>query len=271
MVRVGVVLGGAVLVTAVLWTVVFSVVGVVAVFVAPPVGLFALAVAALPPATAFFVWLGRQGTPPVAGGPGVAGAPAVPLPLRSAYAVRVSAPGRVTRELLERGLLTAMDLAAPMAGPGAGGPWMPVDVTVSSPPAVRPLGDDGQPIGMLAEAGTVLAGPGPYQAVRHMIAAYEPAVAEGLLAAGEGTALGVFGEPVVAMERMPDVHPVGEARTTVRIVSRDGLASHVVVWRRGPLVGQLAARGDETLATILLGHATQAADDRLRAVLASLA
>lgn len=158
-----------------------------------------------------------------------------------------------------------------MAGPGAGGPWMPVDVTVSSPPAVRPLGDDGQPIGMLAEAGTVLAGPGPYQAVRHMIAAYEPAVAEGLLAAGEGTVLGVFGEPVVAMERMPDVHPVGEARTTVRIVSRDGLASHVVVWRRGPLVGQLAARGDETLATILLGHATQAADDRLRAVLTFLA
>ncbi|MEX2619554.1 MAG: hypothetical protein WD250_04980 [Egibacteraceae bacterium] len=54
-------------------------------------------------------------------------------------------------------------------------------------------------------------------------------------------------------------------------MGRAGRVSHVVVWRRGPLIAHVAVGGDETLAQILLGHATQVADLRLHHLLASMA
>jgi hypothetical protein len=168
-----------------------------------------------------------------------------------------------TRASLEPGLLTAIDLAASLAGPAAGHPWMPVAVESPTPPAVRVLAPHGSVLPMAAEAGIVLAGPGPRQAVRHMIAAYAPEVAGQALVAGDGNHLGVFGGEVVELRRVPDTLPVGEVRTTVRLTAADGLTSQVVLWRRGPLVAHLAVSGDEILAGMLLGHATRVADVRL--------
>lgn len=169
--------------------------------------------------------------------------------------------------MLDGALITALDLATPMAGPRPRGPWMPIEVTSPTPPAVCPLQADGTPVPMLVETGIVLAGPGPGQAVRHMVAAYPTGVAERCLAAGQDNRLGAFGADVAAMERLPDSHPVGEACTTMRIVGVDGLVSIVVVWRRAPCIAHLSVSGDELLATILLGHASQVADMRLRTLL----
>lgn len=72
------------------------------------------------------------------------------------------------------------------------------------------------------------------------------------------------------MGRVPDAYPIGEVRTAMRVVAATGVVSHVLVWRRGPLIAHLAASGDETLAAVLLGHATQTADLRLAQLLHAL-
>jgi hypothetical protein len=96
-----------------------------------------------------------------------------------------------------------------------------------------------------------------------MIAAYPQGVTETVFSSGQGNHLGAFGEEVAAMERQADIHPVGEACTTMRIVAHDGLVSHVLVWRHGPLITHLSISGDELLAGIILGHVSRVADARL--------
>jgi hypothetical protein len=224
----------------------FGFFGIAVLLVAPPVGMIALGLAALPLASVFFLGISRvaEQAPTIPGGP-------------------VQPGGAMTRARLEPALLTALDLAAPMAGPGPRGPWMPVDVTSEHPVAIRPLQADGSPLPLLAEAGVVLAGPLPRQAVRHMIAAYPPEVAGLALAAGHGNHLGAFGAPVAAMERIPDLLPAGEVGTSLRVVAADGTVTKVAIWRRGTLVAHVAVSGDETLAPVVLGHAVAVADQRL--------
>lgn len=229
-----------------LWAATFGLFGLAVLVVAPVLGLFAMVLAALPLASVLLLWLSSEADRPLTTTPGWK-----------------STAGPVARQTLETGLLSAVDLAVPMAGPGSNGPWMPVDVASATPPAVRLLGPDGEALPMLAEAGTVLAGPGPQQAVRHMIAAYAPGAAEAAFRIGEGNRFGFYGAEVTSLTRVPDAYPVGEARTTIRVLAATGVVSHVVMWRRGPLVAHLAASGDEALAGVLLGHATQAADGLL--------
>jgi hypothetical protein len=252
-------------VLACVWALVFGLFGFGVLLVAPPVGLLALGLAAMPLMTIGLRWMTADLS--LASREPGAGSSLTPGPPAAGYGAVMLDPYRFTRPMLEGGLVTALDLATPMAGPGRRGPWMPIDVTSTSPPAIRPIQPDGEIVPMIVEAGVVLAGPGPSQAVRHMIAAYPLGVAESVLSAAHGNHLGAFGDDVAIMERRPDAYPVGEVRTTMRIVAVTGLVSHVVVWRRGPLVAHLSVSGDELLAGILLGHATQVADLRLRHLL----
>jgi hypothetical protein len=268
MARMRSVLRGIAMAAGTVWVLGFGLFGVAVLLVAPPVGALALGLAALPVAGLFFGWIGRGAEPvsvsAMGAGPRLWSGPP------SHYARPMIDATRITREALEPGLITAIDLAGPLTGPAGGGPWMPIEVTSPSPPALRPMSPGGAHVPMVAEAGIVLAGPRPRQALRHMIAAYLPGVAETALRDGPGNELGAFGNEVAAMSRLPDTYPVGEVCTTVRIVDTSGLVSHVVVWRRGPLITQLAATGDETLMTVQLGHAARVADSRLQHLLIAL-
>lgn len=258
------VLVAAGLAVAALWTLGLGLFGGVVLFIAPPVGLVALGIAALPLGTIFCLWVSRAAEVPRPGG--------IPQ-WRAGHAPDASMmvnPSCLTRPGLECALISALDLAAPLAGPGPQGPWMPVDVASPTPTAMRVMQAEGIILPMLAEAGIVLAGPGPGLAVRHMIAAYPTQVAERALSVQHPNRLGAFGAQVAAMQRVPDAHPVGEVRTTIRVVAANGIVSHVVVWRRGPVVAHLSVTGDEQLAAMMLGHATQVADHRLAQLLAGV-
>lgn len=235
-----------------LWVAVFGMFALAVVLVSPPLGLLVLGIVVVPLMSALLLWLGEEADRALAA-----------VPASPGQGPHSDARGPVVGQVLESGLLSATDLAMPMAGPGASGPWMPVEVTAASPPAVRLLGPDGEAVPLLAETGIVLAGPGSQQAVRHMIAVYAPGVAEAALRVGDGNRIGVYGGEVASLTRLPDVYPIGVARTTIRVLAATGVVSHVVVWRRGSLIAHIAVSGDETLASVLLGHAAQAADSLL--------
>jgi hypothetical protein len=217
---------------AAVWVLGFGLFGLAVLLVAPPVGLVALGLASLPLWSAFFHVVGAS-----------------------------AAPGARAPMTLDATLLTAVDLAAPMAGPGSRGPWMPVDPSTGTPPLILPVDTDGSAVGWVAEVGVVLAGGLPSQAVRHAVCVYPVGV--DVLSGERGNDLGVFGVPVAAFDRLPDGDGVGEAHLRVRVLAADGTASRAVLWRRGPVLAQVVVSGDEQLAEILLGHAVAVADQRL--------